>query len=76
MISNDVLLRVRPVAGGWVVEGGDRLEALRFSSSGRAEAQAHALAEAVARAGGDARVAVHDLADRLIGSRRYFADAP
>lgn len=74
MALNDVFLRVRPVAGGWVVESGGRLETLRFRSGGRAEAQAHALAEAIARAGGDARVVVHDLADRLIGTKRYFAD--
>jgi hypothetical protein len=75
MNVNDVLLRVRPAAGGWVVESGGRLEALRFRSGGRAEAQAHALAAAIARSGDDARVVVHDLGDREIGTRRYFAEA-
>lgn len=70
---DDIVLRVRPAASGWVVESAGRLEALRFHSGARAEAQAYALAEAMAHVGNDARVVVHDRGDRLVGSKRYFA---
>jgi len=73
---DDIVLRVRPAANGWVVESAGRLEALRFHSGARAEAQAYALAEAMAYVGKDARVVVHDRGDRLVGSKRYFAQDP
>lgn len=72
---DDVLLRVRPLAGGWMVDSSGALQALQFHAGGRAEAQAHRLARAIALSGDDARVVVHDRLDRVVGSRRYFAEA-
>ena len=70
----DVLLRVRPAGEGWMVDCGREVAQLHFLSGGRAEAQAHALAQTLARTGADARVLVHDRAERLVGSTRYFAE--
>jgi hypothetical protein len=72
----DELVSVRPVDCGWMVEGGMGLEPLLFLSGAKAEAQAHALARSIAETGGDARVALHDRAQQLIGAFRYFAADP
>ena len=70
----DALVKVRPVGAAWMVEGAERLQPLLFLSGAKAEAQAHAIARCIARAGGDARVAVHDRSQQLVGTVRYFAD--
>lgn len=70
----DALVNVRPIGGAWVVEGAERLQPLLFLSGAKAEAQAHAIARSIARTGGDARVAIHDRAEQLVGTVRYFAD--
>jgi hypothetical protein len=72
----DALVKVCPVGAAWVVEGAERLQPLLFLSGAKAEAQAHAIARCIARTGGDARVAVHDRNQQLIGTVRYFADEP
>jgi hypothetical protein len=70
----DALVKVRPMGAAWVVESAERLEPLLFLSGAKAEAQAHAIARSIARTGGDARVAVHDRAQQLVGTVRYFAE--
>lgn len=70
---HDVLLQVRPVAQGWLVECTHWVEPLIFRSGARAEAQAHAVAKSLASAGNDARVVVHDRTHHLVGTTRYFA---
>lgn len=70
----DALVKVRPVGAAWVVEGAEGLQPLLFLSGAKAEAQAHALAKCIAGVGGDARVAIHDRAEQLVGTVRYFAD--
>ena len=70
----DALVKVRPLGAAWIVDGSERLEPLLFLSGAQAEAQAHAFAQCIARTGGDARVAVHDRAEQLVGTVRYFAD--
>jgi hypothetical protein len=71
---NDTLLEVHRVGNAWVVDGAKRLEPLVFLSGAKAEAQAHALARGLAQVGGDARVAIHDRAQQLVGTFRYFAE--
>lgn len=68
----DVVLRVRPAASGWLVEASD-LEPLMFFSGAKAEAQAHALARCMASTGNDAEVVVHDRTEKIVGAARYFA---
>ncbi|HKP77504.1 MAG TPA: hypothetical protein VJU34_00090 [Phenylobacterium sp.] len=70
----DALVKVRPVGTAWIVEGAERLQPLLFLSGAKAEAQAHAIAQSIAKTGGDARVAVHDRAEQLVGTVRYFAE--
>ena len=65
------LISVRPLGGGWCVQGDD-LEPALFHRGGHAEHQARALAEAFARLGRDARVAVYDRGQRLAGAIHYF----
>lgn len=72
----DALVKVLPVGAAWMVEGAERLQPLLFLSGAKAEAQAHAIARCIAKTGGDARVAVHDRSQQLIGTVRYFADEP
>jgi hypothetical protein len=71
---DDTMVKVEPSGSGWVVDGGLGLQPLMFLSGAKAEAQAHALARSLASAGSDARVAVHDRAQQLVGAYRYFAD--
>jgi hypothetical protein len=71
---NDTLLKVHRVGAAWMVDGAQGLEPLLFLSGAKAEAQAHALARGLVQVGGDARVAVHDRAQQLVGTFRYFAD--
>jgi hypothetical protein len=70
---NDTMLKVRRVGAAWIVDGARGLEPLLFLSGAKAEAQAHTLARSLAEAGGDARVAVHDRSEQLVGTVRYFA---
>jgi hypothetical protein len=70
----DALVKVRPMGAAWVVDGAERLEPLLFLSGAKAEAQAHAIAKSIAKVGGDARVAIHDRTEQLVGTIRYFAD--
>jgi len=70
----DALVKVRPMGAAWVVDGAERLEPLLFLSGAKAEAQAHAIAKSIAKGGGDARVAIHDRAEQLVGTVRYFAE--
>jgi hypothetical protein len=71
---SDVHVSIRPTPGGWVLDSGWS-EPLAFLSGATAEARAHHLARAVARAGADAVVEVHDRSDVLVGTTRYFGDA-
>lgn len=66
------LITIRPLAGGWCVQGED-LEPLVFARGGHAERQARSLAKGFARLGHDARVNVYDARDRLAGCINYFA---
>jgi hypothetical protein len=70
----NALVKVRPVGAAWVVDGAEGLQPLLFLSGAKAEAQAHALARCIAVVGGDARVAIHDRAEQLVGTVRYFAE--
>jgi hypothetical protein len=70
----DALVKVCPIGGAWMVEGAQDLQPLLFLSGAKAEAQAHAIARSIAKTGGDARVAVHDRSQQLVGTVRYFAD--
>ena len=70
---DDALVKVRPAGSGWVVDGGRGLQPLVFLSGAKAEAQAHTFARVMALAGSDARVAVHDRTQQLVGTARYFA---
>lgn len=70
---DDVLFHVRPASQGWQVDCTGRVESLLFFSGAKAEAQAHALARCIASVGHDSRVLVHDRAQQVIGSTRYFA---
>ena len=71
---NDTLVKVRRVGAAWMVDGANGLEPMLFLSGAKAEAQAHALARGIAQVGSDARVAIHDRAQQLVGTFRYFAD--
>jgi hypothetical protein len=71
---DDATVKVGPSGEGWVVDAGIGLQPLMFLSGAKAEAQAHALARSLASAGSDARVAVHDRAQQLVGAYRYFAE--
>ncbi|MGA0608220.1 hypothetical protein ACO2Q0_19685 [Phenylobacterium sp. VNQ135] len=74
MSVRDVLVSIQPLEGGWRMDCSAGLEPIVFGSGAKAEAQAHALARKLARAGADARVEVHDRGHRLVGTTRYFAD--
>lgn len=71
----DVLVSVRPLPGGWLMDCSAGVEPVVFGSGARAEAQAHALAQKLAGGGADARVLVHDRRHRLVGTTRYSAAA-
>lgn len=70
----DALVNVRPVGAAWMVESAERLQPLLFFSAVQAQAQAHAIARCIAKAGGDALVAIHDGTEQLVGTVRYFAE--
>lgn len=74
MRVNDVLLTVRPLGHGWMMDCNAGVEPLVFCVGAKAEAHAHALARRLARGGADARVLVHDRGQRLVGTTRYFSD--
>lgn len=67
------VISVRPVDGGWSVEGGFFEAPLMFLSGGRAEEKARSLAQLLARQGQDVRVVVHDRRNTLIGAVNYVA---
>jgi hypothetical protein len=71
---SDVHVSIRPAPGGWLLRSGWS-EPLAFLSGATAEARAHHLARAVAGAGADAMVEVHDRSGALVGTTRYFGDA-
>jgi hypothetical protein len=73
---DDIMFHVRPAGQGWLVDSGGGVERLHFFSGAKAEAQAHALARCVSSVGHDARVLIHDRAEQIIGSTRYFARDP
>ena len=70
---DDIMFHVRPAGHGWLVEAAAGVQPLLFHSGAKAEAQAHALAKCVAGVGHDARVLIHDRAEQIVGSTRYFA---
>jgi hypothetical protein len=74
MENDNIQLAVRPLGDGWAVDSNLGVEPIVFGSGARAEAHAHAFAQRMAGAGADARVLVHDRAERLVGATRYFAD--
>ena len=71
-----VEFRVRPVAGGWIVEGPPDLAPLVVRSGGRAEAKAEALARAMTAAGVDVRLVVYDQANQPVGSKWFWGQEP
>ena len=64
---------VDPVEGGWCVKA-DCGEGLMFLSGARAEDQARALAQRLARAGYETMVEIRDRANTLAGVLRYSAE--
>ncbi len=74
MPTDDVLLTIRPLGNGWMMDCNAGVEPLVFGTGARAEAHAHLLARKLAGGGADARVLVHDRGQQLVGSTRYFAD--
>jgi hypothetical protein len=74
-VGKDRVITVRPVSGGWCVSCGSTGD-LMFLSGARAEEKARALARCFADLGSDVQLAVHDLRDQLVATRRYFGDAP
>ena len=72
---DEIMMTVRTVDGGWIVEGATGLEPLLFRSGAKAEAQAHRLARCLARTQRDARITVLDRNAQLLGTAWYFAEA-
>ena len=70
---DDIMFHVRPAGHGWLVDAAAGVQPLLFHSGAKAEAQAHTLARCVAGVGHDARVLIHDRAQQIVGSTRYFA---
>jgi hypothetical protein len=66
-------VKVRPAQGGWLVFPGCA-EPQVFFSGAHAEARAHRIGRSIARTGSDAMVVVHDRADQVVGTTRYFGD--
>lgn len=58
----------------WMVESVEQLEPLLFLSGARAEAQAHAFAQSLAKSIGHACVAIHDRTEVVVGTIHYRAD--
>jgi hypothetical protein len=73
-VGKDRVITVRPVGGGWCVAC-EATGELMFLSGARAEEKARALARCFAALGSDVQLAVHDLRDQLVATRRYFGDA-
>jgi hypothetical protein len=71
-----VAITVRAVQGGWAVESALVCAPLMFLSGGRAEREAHRLAQAMARLGRDVEVAVHDKLGALIALIELRAGGP
>lgn len=71
--ENSRHISVDAVEGGWLVNGLEGCEDLLFLSGGRAEHQAHALAQCLAALGYDTRVEIHDRTNALAGDFRYAA---
>ena len=67
-------ITVKPVSGGWVVDGTPGGMPLMFLGGGRAEQKARELAELSARTGEAAEVTLHDRAGRMIGHFQYGAE--
>lgn len=72
-LPEDQLISVIPVEGGWSVQCALTGEALLFLSGAKAEENARKLAACMTRLGYDARVAVHDRRNILVGTLRFFA---
>jgi len=70
---DEVLLRVRPAAGGWKVESTDGVEPMMFLSGARAERSARALAQTIARAGKGVRLVIEDRSAQVVGAMSFAA---
>ena len=60
------VVSVRAAAVGWVVEAEPLLSALVFRSGAHAEREAYRLGKALARAGCEVELSVHDRSDELL----------
>jgi hypothetical protein len=68
---NDIVLRVGPAASGWSVDC-SLLETTFFRSGARAEAEARRIAIELSGVGHDVRLNVHDRAEQVVATHRYF----
>jgi hypothetical protein len=68
---SEVLLSVRPAAGGWTIESSGGVEPVLFLSGGVAERSARALAASLAEAGARVRLVVEDRASQVVGTAEY-----
>ena len=66
-----VVITVRAIAGGWVVDPGPASNPLVFLGGATAERKARELAELAARGGEPAELHVHDRSGGLIGRFLY-----
>jgi hypothetical protein len=69
---DEVVLKIRPAAGGWWVDCDLPLQPTYFRSGARAEETAQVLALRLSDAGLDVRVLIRDRTDQLVATRRYF----
>lgn len=70
-IMSEILLSVRPAAGGWTIESTEGVEPLLFLSGGVAERSARALAATLAESGAHVRLVVEDRASRVVGTAEF-----
>lgn len=68
----DNRIAVIPVEGGWSIRTALSGAPLMFLSGAKAEAEAKALGQRFADAGQDAQVLIHDRAQTLVATFRYF----
>ena len=70
------VISVKPVAGGWAVEGGAAVTPQVFLRGGEAERWARRLGAQRAEVAGEAEVRIHDRTGALVGRSVYVASQP